>query len=303
MTSPKDKVLKTSDALLDSQQIPIIDKFCAPLFIGNQSFGITLNMSYLDLSDDDERNIRSGTVSFVKFKGEYFALTCAHVLNSLKERQTEYQNSYLRKDVDVPNTITGYEFYTVRPKQGVHFCYEFTAVETDCYDEDVDIAIARINYDFIKSLGKEAISIIDRPSSLSTGLAVGFPEEGRRFVNEGGQTLFGTNPVYSVASLVEGKYGGLQLFDEVSAHNGANNLSGISGGPVIWSVGDDFGLAGIVKKGAPIQPTKDRAVQANEINIECESILSSSFENWIRKVPPITKIKPLIPNVKIVRRV
>ena len=73
-------------------------KYCAPVFIASSFFGTLLAEDQcLAPKKFDKNSVRSGTLTFVSYKGEYFAITCNHVLDSLKKRQKIWKEEQLKK--------------------------------------------------------------------------------------------------------------------------------------------------------------------------------------------------------------
>jgi hypothetical protein len=85
--------------------------------------------------------------------------------------------------------------------------------------------------------------------------------------------------------------GDILIQDTIDDHNGLDVLSGMSGGPIIWSDSTRFGLAGIVREGLDIQPKQGQLMVENGIWIYGERIAVALFEKWLESVPPLMELK------------
>ncbi len=279
------KKLEFTDLLMDDQKNIKTWRYCAPIFITDM-FGIHFSDKQNLMPDEiDEKSIRNGTVTFVSFKGELFALTCDHVAAALKTRQDKWKNEQINKYGFVP-PIGGYHFFTPRGNGQYHFCYEFTNVLKNLDHTQPDIAIARIDSFVMERIEREPIPLEGQMPALPlTGVASGYPEEQRIEYNTGKKlNTFSPKFTTCTATLQVTGEGELLLQDNIDQHNNVDKLSGMSGGPIIWSNGDSFGLAGIAKKASSIQPKKDGIFTENNTIIG-EKITVDIFEKWLLQIP------------------
>lgn len=280
------KELELTDLLMDDHNEINTWRYCAPIFITDMFGTLFSDKQNLLPEEFNETSVRNGTVTFVSFQGELFALTCDHVASALKSRHEKWRNEQIEQYGFEP-PLGGVHFFTPRGNGQYHFCYEFTSVPKNPDDTQPDIAIARIDPFVMKRIEREPISIdIQIPVLPVTGVASGYPEEQRVEYNTGKQlNIFSPKFTTCIATLQVTENGELLLQDNIDQHNGVDKLSGMSGGPIIWSKEDSFGLAGIAKKASNIQPKADGIVNENNIFIFGEKITPEIFEKWLSKIP------------------
>ena len=281
-----EKKLVVCDGLLDERKKFITHAYCAPIFIAS-IFSGTLLVKEENLVPNkiDENTLRSGTVTFVNYKGSFFALTCKHVVAALEKRQIEWKNEQFKK-YDFEPEVDGLGFYTPIENFQYHLNYQFTVV-----DSDLDIAIARVNYSSIKRLGRKPITLTSKKILPETGVASGYPEEQRVLKKGKNISTFSPKFVTCAATLQESMNGELYMEDLIAGHNDVDVLSGMSGGPIIWSNSKHFGLAGIIKSGYDIQPKKNGFTDENSVFIHAEKVTPALFDKWLKQVPPLKELK------------
>lgn len=287
------KKLAVSDKLLDKNQKLVTDIYCAPIFICPTFIGAFQGTEEDLIFDGNftETSLRSGTVTFVKYKKECFAITCKHVIDTLEAQESLAQKRYeaLVGDGKSPEEpMVG--FYTPIGNIQHHCNYKFTVVPQPEYGKEIDAAIARVDEEYIKLIGRKPIVLTKKSNIPNTGIASGFPEEQRHLDDYDSIRKFYAKFVTCTATIEETQNGEYFLNDVISEHNGVNNLSGMSGGPVLWSNFHKFGLLGIVKQGADIQPSDDGFFDTNSIYIKVEAITSELVEEWCKVLPEITKL-------------
>lgn len=180
------KKFEFTDLLMDDQENIKTWRYCAPIFI-TDIFGTHFSDKQNLLPDeiDKKRSIRNGTVTFVSFKGELFALTCDHVVTVLKAKQDKWKNEQINKYGFIPPT-GGFHFFTPRGNGQYHFCYEFASVPKNLDYTTPDIAIARIDSFVMKRIEREPIPLeVQMPALPLTGVASGYPELQRTEYNTG----------------------------------------------------------------------------------------------------------------------
>lgn len=86
------KKLLVCDTLFDDKQELITWQYCAPVFISN-TFSGTLFSKEKDLlfKEFDSDSVRNGTLTFLSYKGELFAITCKHVVHALNNKQVAWK--------------------------------------------------------------------------------------------------------------------------------------------------------------------------------------------------------------------
>lgn len=284
------KKIGISDLLLDSNKEYNTWRYCAPIFISEQFGTHFYNQEELLPIEIDEKCVRNGTVTFLTYKNEIFALTCAHVVSSLKTRQQDWKKEMVKK-VGFEPPIDGFHFFTPQGKGQYHFNYEFT-IDPESTGTSPDIAITRIDSLVMERIDRQPIALDNQTYKFpATGIASGYAEYQRvEYVGEKLNT-FSPKFIACLATLELTSAGNLLLQDKIEHHNGVDNLSGMSGGPIIWSEGDSFGLAGIVKKGYDIQSKEGGLSTEDNIRILGERITVDTFEKWLSKVPGKKKLQ------------
>lgn len=287
MSDNQDKKLPVCEDLLNEQKGLNTHRFCAPVFIASTFSGtLWVKDEHLAPEKIDDDTLRSGTVTFVQYKGGFYALTCWHVIESLEKRQQQWKEEQVEKFQFMP-PIDGIGLYTPIDNSQYHFNYKFTKVG----DENTDVAIARVNHDVFKRLGRSAITLAEKKQLPKTGIASGYPEE-QRIIRAGRNiNTFSPKFVVCIATLYESMSGTIYIQDSISAHNDVDVLSGMSGGPLIWSDSKRFGLAGIIKSGYDIQPKESGLTSEDSIFVHAQKVTPKIFEEWLESVPPIEEIK------------
>lgn len=285
------KQLAVCEGLLDQNKKIDTGRYCAPVFIASSFFGTLLaNDEELVPKKFDKNSVRNGTLTFVSYKGEYFALTCNHVLEALEKRQNAWKKEQLEK-FDFEPPIDGVELFTPIGEFQHHFNYKLIPVPQSEFGEQPDVAIARVKLDYIKRLGRKAIVFANKKSLPETGIASGYPEEQRSIRQGKSLHTFSPKHVECIATLQVTAKGGLLLQDPVEDHGALDVLSGMSGGPIIWSDAKRFGLAGIVMEGLDIQPKEGQLVEEPGIWIHGERLTKELFDKWIQVIPPLQELE------------
>jgi hypothetical protein len=283
--------LPLCDKLQDGENGINTYQYCAPAFIASSFFGTFLeNDDDLIFTNFDKSSVRSGTLTFLEYRDETFAVTCKHVLEALLRKQEEWRKQYVERDGFEP-PIEGFNLFTPINNNQYHFNYKLTAVPPNDDGSQPDVAIARIRKEAVYRLGRVPIELTKKQEFPITGIASGYPEQQRKIAQ--GERLNTFSPLFTtcLASMQITAKGEIILQDVIEEHNGLDILSGMSGGPVIWSDENDFGFAGIVYEGLDIQPKEGRLMDQNSIWIHGELITPSIFEKWLSAIPPICELK------------
>lgn len=269
----------------------VASDYCAPIFIANSSFGVSISKD-IDLVFEEitEDSVRSGTLTFISYKGQALALTCGHVVAALRKKREESRRAMLEKYGEDFNQVS-LHFYTPIGLDQFHFNYELTPVPIDPDGTETDLAIARIDRSVITRLGRTPLIFTDKKNLPKSGLAGGYPEQQRTITNQG---LLGTLSPKFVACIAELQItgnGDLMLQDEIAESNGVDNLSGMSGGPILWSDSKRYGLAGIVYEGLDIQGGKERLVPGSGILIRGVQLTSKKLDKWLLGIPHSSRVE------------
>lgn len=285
------KILPVSDGLLNSDKEIETWKYCAPIFVASSFLGTFIcDDKNLIPNEFDENSVRNGTLTFVSYKGETFAITCKHVLDALENKQKTWKKDQINKHGFEP-PIEGFQLFTPIDNHQYHFNYKLSPVPKRDDGTQPDVAIARVNSHSISRLGRQPILLTRKNQLPEAGIASGYPEQQR--VIRAGEKLntFGPKFVTCVATLQVTANGGLLIQDTIEDHKGLDVLSGMSGGPIIWSDEKEFGLAGIVREGLDVRPKEGQLMTEDGILIHGERITPEIFERWIDGIPELLEFK------------
>ncbi|NWF36670.1 hypothetical protein [Mariprofundus sp. KV] len=213
-----------------------------------------------------------------------------HVLEALDHKNTEWQKEQFEK-YDAEPAIDGYGFYTPIGNTHHHFNYRLTPVPQHEDRPAPDVAIARVNLNSITRLGRKPLIFTRKDTLPITVIASGYPEVERSIQKGNKLNTLSVKIAACLASIQTTADGGLLLEDTISDHKGINNLSGMSGGPIIWSNNKKFSLAGIVREGLDIQPKEGELRVEPGICIHGERITTSIFEEWLQEIPPLSELE------------
>lgn len=300
-------------------QEPNTHRFCVPIYI-TDGFGTNLKKeSDLVPNAGEQPKIRSGTLTFVR-RGDYiYGITCRHVVEALEREEAEAQAEWKRFHSYSPPEWGLRGFYFPMLSEQVHINARFHKAHVDGYTgEGKDVAIAVIPHDTFAKTGREAIPFerLTLPPADNTphlcGIATGFPEGNRISRATDGPVNMLSMPTVAVRA----RFGAvsdssLLLYDELDHLPEADNLSGMSGGPILWSGLSGWGLAGIVKKGRDIHPRVDvlegmtPIVDVPTVWMTGEPLTASIFEELIALIPkddkPVTYYAPRVIPVRRAR--
>ena len=285
------KKLLVCDSLIDANKKINIWRFCAHAFIASTFFGTLIcKDSDLVFAEFDHDSVRSGTLTFVSYKGEFFAITCKHVLDALEKKQTSWKNEQIEKYGHDP-VFEGYHLFTPIGKNQYHFNYKLTPVPVRDDGSQPDIAIARVKYHSIDRLGRKSIPLSKKDILPETGIVSGYPEQQRVIYQ--GKNINTLSPKFTscIATLQITAKGDILVQDTIDDHKGLNVLSGMSGGPIVWSDGDEFGLAGIAREALDVQPKEGQLMVENGICIHGERITTELFDIWLKSIAPLNELK------------
>ncbi|WP_146752216.1 hypothetical protein [Burkholderia pseudomallei] len=275
-------------------------RFCIPIYITN-SLGVNLTKE-TDLipAKGAEPKIRSGTLTFVRREGQVYGITCRHVVEALEDAEVTAHKDWLERIGDIPAPPGGHlGFRFPGPTEQIHVNARFYKAYIDPFTKrGKDLAIARIPSDTFSKINREAIPF-DRtglpPGNASShlcGIATGFPEQSRiQRPADGVVSVLSMPTVTAWARFDAVNETSLRLYGELSDLPAANNLSGMSGGPIFWSDTGGWGLAGIVKKGLDMHPTTHEAegmtpiFDRSKIWVEGEPLTTSILDDLIAAIP------------------
>jgi len=184
--------------------------------------------------------LRSGTITFVEYKGRVYGVTCWHVI--------EIYRNYINK--------SGNNFsHSMRTMlNGFHVILDhFIRPSSDFGLPKVDIAIREISSKHVNAIGKLPYNLDNDssvPSEIRHGYAVGFPEALKRKVNINSSGHQISMPqVEILAEINRMPDSRFSLNSELPKRPKQDEYSGMSGGPIFWSTDDNYGIFGIIYEG------------------------------------------------------
>lgn len=242
-------------------------KHCAPMFIIKQ------NLAMAPTADDP-----SATLTFVRFQGRTYGITCKHVLTNLRERIQESGNEF------------SHTFF-IALKQHHVVQDRFFVPPRDLINPEPDIAIRELHPDFPAHVGKLAIDIEANPvpllSDVTFAVAVGFPDrlKTQSKAQVGYQLAM---PCVHVVADNHSKVGpSFTLFSELQHTPGIRDLSGMSGGPIYWSDGVSYGLLGITYESSPLEGA---LTGSKSVHIKGHLADREMIERWVSNVPHLYRL-------------
>lgn len=205
-------------------------KFCAPLYIAEHDTKLSSEWS----------EYRNGTVTFISFRGKVYALTCEHVKSYYESKLPMSWGLYIpydEKEIAFPSQFKSYK---------------------ELLNEQVDLAICEVDLDFLDLINRKAVPIMPWGISVSHqnffgGISAGYPEQNQSFLDSSRtSTVVATIAHFSVFD-AENE---LSLNSKFEGTDQADNLSGMSGGPTLWSSEESWGIGGIVYEGEDLSGPK-----------------------------------------------
>ena len=118
--------------------------------------------------------LRSGTITFVKYKEKVYGITCWHVIEIYRKYLKDSGNNFSHS---LRTMVNG--FYVVLDR--------FIKPNPEFGMPEIDIAIRELNPAHLIAIGKVPYDLDhsnDAPSQIDFGYAVGFPETMKKKVNE-----------------------------------------------------------------------------------------------------------------------
>lgn len=240
-------------------------KHCAPLFIiGEQA-------EMMPTVDDS-----NATLTFIKFQGRTYGITCKHVVEDLRNRI---------KEVEKSEDAFSYTFFiALKHRQIVQDCFVFPS--GTLVSPEPDIAIRELHPGFPIHVGKLALDIGAHPippsSEVSFAVAAGFPDRlktqnsvplGYELTMPCVHAVAGTQPIHSHS---------FTLYSELQATPDIRDFSGMSGGPIYWSNETAYGLLGITYESSPLEGSN---LPPASIYIKGHLADGETVERWVSHVP------------------
>lgn len=285
------------DDLIDANGQPNVYRFCCPIFIGSFSFGAFLEPPTRVLPQEGEPlpTLRSGTLTLVRHDGEFYGLTCDHVVKALEtaiSKSKESNSNAAGADSPYPPEVQE-RFFFLKESRHVDINVAFERPPVD----GMDLAYGWIPPEIFKEIGREAIdldSVNELPQQWpdhAGALASGYPEANRRiYERRTPDDTLGVSNVTLHAGATKPVGTRLRIVAELEGKDVGNVdvLSGMSGGPIIVSCDDVWGLAAIISVGGDLQGKhqnpEDRLSPNPLINIVGEVLSIPELRGWLSAV-------------------
>lgn len=255
---------------------------CAAIFIMEQS-----------LRSIPRAQDRNATMTILKYRGKIYGLTCKHVIEATQEMASELPDG---QSLDLHSVET-----RIVPL-GVSDRFRVPLPACSGIELGPDVAIRQLHPDYSEATGKRPILLSDIPvpwSELKLAMAAGFPEKEKRETEHGEGIQVHATFAAAVAELPESEKGQSQpdtfiMRSDLEEYPPIMDFSGMSGGPVLWTTGTDYGLLGIVSEAQPIGPvTNGTGIEnAAKICIKVESITSQRMDQWLLQFPSLADDLP-----------
>lgn len=178
--------------------------------------------------------LRNCTITFVKSEGKVYGITCWHVIEQLQEYHDETGDTY------------SHSFYTL--VKGFNCIINtFINPKSENVNTFIDIAIRELNPALLESIGKVPLDLDNQitPYDIKFGYAVGFPETIRykKSFMDGEQISMPQCEILAEINRIPKER--FVLHNELENVPKPKNYSGMSGGPIFWCNGENYGIYGI----------------------------------------------------------
>lgn len=237
---------------------------CAPMFIIEHRVGAT-----------PVANDPNATLTFIRFQGRTFGITCKHVVDSLQGRLKASGNRF-------SHTL----FIALQERVIVQD--RFVIPSGDWMLPAPDIAIRELRPDFPAYVGKSALDIeacaVPPLSEVAAGIAVGFPDRATEGRAEGTGYRLSMPCVHAVGENRSAEGPSFSLYSDLDSTPEIRDLSGMSGGPIYWSNEERYGLLGITYESAPLA---DALGGHASVHIKGQHVDLATIESWVDQVPSL----------------
>jgi hypothetical protein len=178
--------------------------------------------------------LRNGTITFVESNGKCYGITCWHVIESLECFLKQSGNKYSHSLFTMVNGFNCIVNTFINPT-------------SNGMNTVIDIAIRELNPKLVEAIGKKPFNLDAKlePKKIEFGYAVGFPETMRykKQVEEGFIISMPQCEILAEINRIPSERFTLQNdFEEVPD---ITDFSGMSGGPIFWCDGENYGIYGI----------------------------------------------------------
>lgn len=214
----------------------------------------------------------TATVTFVAFEGRCYAVTAAHVISTFERMRTDEGIRF--------------EGYFCPVGRGVAILGPFLQPPEDFTGRRPDIAICPIDARLPAHVSKEAFNVLpegDAQFPISHALATGFPTASKDDYDDGVGARLRMQCVQALAEGVGlGSGDQLQFYSELDHVPTSGSLSGMSGGPVMWSEEDAHGLLGFVKEAMDVVPKQgeETLYTGPRVHFLCQRVDYQTLKEW-----------------------
>ncbi len=241
-------------------------RYCAT--IGRFKFRVEMMRGVLPTPDEP-----TATVTFVTFEGKTYAVTAAHVIST-------FENLCGKEGIR-------FEGYFCPAKPGIAILGPFIQPPEDFQGRRPDVAICPVDSRLPAHIGKEAFVVVregDATLPVAHAMATGFPTTSKENFVDGNGARLQMQCVQAVAEGV-GSGGGdqLQFYSELLHAPKTGSLSGMSGGPVMWSTEEEFGLLGFVKEAMDVTPKEgeESLYEGPRVHFLCQRVDYDVLASWV----------------------
>jgi hypothetical protein len=246
-------------------------KHCATLAVGET----IINDEHGVRTGNPDTSSPNGTITFIKSDGKVFGITCWHVIN------------YLRSQIELSGLPGSYSFYTMNVRPFI-LVDSFIRPNSEFEYHQLDIGIRQVKSDFVSAIGKSPLEIdcMSVPDSIEFGLAVGFPERlkyERVELSENGSQVISLPTVSILAEIDRTPSGKFILYSEFESTEHHESYSGMSGGPILWSNEDIYGIFGITYEASKCE----EFTNGKSIMIAGELATPNIIKHWISQIPKL----------------
>lgn len=220
----------------------------------------------------------TATVTFIKFDGKTYAITAKHVISQFDDLATSEGHEF------------GGYFCPVGP--GTSILGPFITPPATLDYQKPDISICPIRSELPPYIGKEAFDITPEGNAswpVEYAMAVGYPTGSKVDVSTKNGTQLAMSCARAVAeglSTSSKTSDQVQFFSELPYGTTVMSLSGMSGGPVFWSVEEAFGLLGFVKETMENTPNNGTnfPVSSPRVHFLSQRVDYDIFSRWLSYV-------------------
>jgi hypothetical protein len=216
----------------------------------------------------------TATVTFIRFEGRTYAVTALHVIDIFR--------------VQAERDGLAAESYFLPAGKGVAISPPFIAAPQAWPVPPPDVALRQIDNRLPAYIGKEAFELrrdVTPTHPVLYAAAVGFPTAAKR---DRAETIGNRLAMQCVHAIAEGvgapeSADQIQFFSAIEFKPELGSLSGLSGGPVFWSDGNQLGFLGLVKEALDVEPRpgEESIYVGPRVNFIIQHATYETFAVWV----------------------